>query len=327
MEKQPAPHGGTFEVPKSLDEDIEYPSFDNPEAIKEYYHENGYVVVRGVFSTEACDQARAAFAEEVKPFDGFIYRQATANPERHDLCSHGYMLNSILNVHSLHPKTFGSFREHGTGIVTSKALQQIFRAIEADAATLVQSMYFEGNPATWAHQDTYYLDSEELGRMSGIWIAAEDISPGAGRFYVYPGSHRIDMEKNGGNFDIAFNHEQYKQLVLDVIHKFDLKCRAPALQKGDVLFWGGKTIHGSLQTTTPELSRSSFTAHYIPAKTRFLQFQKRIKELNLSTVNGMQVHTAKDLQNPVNRLIFELETRAPRTFQLVKRLAVKAVTK
>ena len=119
---------------------------------------------------------------------------------------------------------------------------------------------------------------------------------GAGRFYVYPGSHRIDMEKNGGNFDIAFNHEQYKQLVLDVIDKFDLKCRAPALRKGDVLFWSGKTIHGSLETTTPELSRSSFTAHYIPAKTRFLQFQKRIKTLNLSTINGMQVHTAKDLQ-------------------------------
>ena len=48
------------------------------------------------------------------------------------------------------------------------------------------------------------------------------------------------MEKNGGNFDIAFNHEQYKQLVLDVIDKFDLKCRAPALRKGDVLFWSGK---------------------------------------------------------------------------------------
>ena len=327
MVEQPAPHGGTFEVPEGLEEDIAYPSINDPDAIRAYYHEHGYVVVRGVFSPETCEQARAAFAQEVKPFDGFIYRQATANPERHEVCAHGYMLNSILNVHSLHPKTFGSFREHGTDIVTSKALQQIFRAIEADDATLVQSMYFEGNPATWAHQDTYYLDSEELGRMSGIWIAAEDISPGAGRFYVYPGSHRIDMEKNGGNFDIAFNHEQYKQLVLDVIDKFDLKCRAPALRKGDVLFWSGKTIHGSLETTTPELSRSSFTAHYIPAKTRFLQFQKRIKTLNLSTINGMQVHTAKDLQNPINRLVFELETRAPKAFQLAKKLAVKAVTK
>ena len=293
MEKQPAPHGGTFEVPKSLDEDIEYPSFDNPEAIKEYYHENGYVVVRGVFSTEACDQARAAFAEEVKPFDGFIAVRPPPT-RRHDLCSHGYMLNSILNVHSLHPKTFGSFREHGTGIVTS-ALSRFFEQLKPMLRRWSKVCTLR---ATQQRGPTRTLIISILRNRSYVWDldSRRSISPGAGRFYVYPGSHRIDMEKNGGNFDIAFNHEQYKQLVLDVIHKFDLKCRAPALQKGDVLFWGGKTIHGSLQTTTPELSRSSFTAHYIPAETRFLQFQKRIKELNLSTVNGMQVHTAKDLR-------------------------------
>ena len=327
MIEQPAPHGGTFQVPENPTEDISYPSIEDLQAVKEYYHEHGYVVVRNVFSDQTCDHARESFEREVKSYDGFIYRQATANPERHVLSSSGHMLNSILNVHALHPNNFGDFRSSGTAIVTSQKLQNIFRAIESDDAKLVQSMYFEGNPSTWAHQDTYYLDSEELGRMSGIWIAAEDIAPGAGRFYVYPGSHRIDMDKNGGDFDIAFNHDRYKQLVLDIIEKFGLKCRAPALQKGDVLFWSGKTIHGSLETTTPELSRSSFTAHYIPAETRFLQFQKRIKELNLSTVNGMQVHTAKDLQRPLNKVIFELETRAPKVFQFVKKLAVKAVTK
>jgi ectoine hydroxylase-related dioxygenase (phytanoyl-CoA dioxygenase family) len=46
----------------------------------------------------------------------------------------------------------------------------------------------KGNPETWAHQDTYCLDAEELGRMTAAWIALEDSHPGAGRFYVYPGS-------------------------------------------------------------------------------------------------------------------------------------------
>jgi phytanoyl-CoA hydroxylase len=52
--------------------------------------------------------------------------------------------------------------------------------------------------------------------------------------------------------------------VLDLIERFKLECRAPALNKGDVLFWHSKTIHGSLETRQPEHSRSSFTAHWLP---------------------------------------------------------------
>ena len=238
MIEQPAPHGGTFPVAESPEEDLVYPNIDDAKAIHDYYHEHGYVVVRNVFERSVCDQACATFEQQVKSFDGFIYRQASANPEKHQLSPNGLMLNSILNVHALSPEHFPDFRTQGTDIVTSPKLQKIFKAIEGDKAKLVQSMYFDGNPATWAHQDTYYLDSEELGRMSGIWIAMEDIAPGAGRFYIYPGSHRIDMEKNGGDFDIAFNHDRYKELVLDVIAKFQLECRAPCLNKGDVLFDG-----------------------------------------------------------------------------------------
>jgi phytanoyl-CoA hydroxylase len=34
--------------------------------------------------------------------------------------------------------------------------------------------------------------------MTAAWIAVEDIDEGAGRFFIYPGSHRIDLEKNSG---------------------------------------------------------------------------------------------------------------------------------
>ena len=32
-------------------------------------------------------------------------------------------------------------------------------------------MYFEGNSATWEHQDSYYLDDEDTGSMLACWIA------------------------------------------------------------------------------------------------------------------------------------------------------------
>jgi phytanoyl-CoA hydroxylase len=324
----PAPHGGQIEIPTHPDDGTPpYPTLSEPTAVRRYYDEQGYVVVRDLVDHAACDQMRHVFEKEVKPFDGYIYRQATANPERHVLTEHGYMLNSILNLHAVDPRSFPGFRRVGSDLITSPPLQRAVRVLLGEPGKIVQSMYFEGNPATWAHQDTYYLDSEDLGQMVAAWIALEDIAPGAGRFFIYPKSHLVDLALNRGDMSIASNHQGYKKLVIEIIRQHGLECRAPALRKGDVLFWGSKTIHGSMETTQPEHSRSSVTAHYIPASARFMQYQVRIKALNLSTINGMQVHTPKDMANPIQRLVMGVETRFPNAFASLKKAAVRIVTR
>ena len=73
------------------------------EDIKKYYDDNGYVVQRGLIAEKLCDELHQLFIDEVKPFKGYIYRQASANPEKHVITEHGYMLNSILNLQSQIP--------------------------------------------------------------------------------------------------------------------------------------------------------------------------------------------------------------------------------
>ena len=323
-----APHGGEIGIPVEVDDATDpYLALTRPGGVREYYERNGYVVVRNLVPDALCDAAKEAFVREIKPFGGYIYRQASANPEKNELTRHGYVLNSILNIQDLDRGRFPRFREAGLAVITHPNLHEASNALLGEAGTIVQSMYFEGNPVTWAHQDTYYLDSIDLGHMVGAWIAVEDIKPGAGRFYVYPGSHRIDMKRNGGDFDIAFNHERYKRLVLDVVASHGLECRAPALRKGDVFFWSSKTIHGSLVTTQEEHSRASFTSHVIPGSKGFLQFQSREKPLRLQDINGIRVHCPKDQNSAVNRAVMRVETAFPGAFQAVKRAAVKLVTR
>jgi phytanoyl-CoA hydroxylase len=319
--------GRKIEVPVAEEDDYPYFVIGQAADIKRYYSENGYVVVRGLLPQGLCDRAVESFEAEVKPFGGFIYRQASANPERHVFTNEGFMLNTILNVQSLDRRHFAGFRRAGLDLLTHADMQRAILTILGEPGKLVQSMYFDGNPETWPHQDTYYLDAEEIGRMTAAWVAVEDIAPGAGRFFVYPKSHLIDMAKNGGNFDIAFHHDRYKALVRQVIEEQALVCRAPALSKGDVLFWAAKTIHGSLRTTQPTRSRRSFTAHFIPDRSHFLQYQTRVKPLKTETVNGMRVHHPKDLSKVGNRMVFFVETRFPRTFQITKRAAIKLVTR
>ncbi|MCI0600417.1 MAG: phytanoyl-CoA dioxygenase family protein [Beijerinckiaceae bacterium] len=320
------PLGRAIAIPKSAENDFAYFGLADSAGLRSYYDSEGYVVVRGLIDPHACDRAHAAFEREVKPSKSFIYRQATADPERNVFTEYGFMLNAIVNVHCVDPNLFPEFRRLGLEIITSPGLQKILRILFDEPGKLVQSMYFEGNPATWAHQDTYYLDSERIGAMTAAWFAVENIAPGAGRFYVYPKSHFVDMRKNGGDFDIAFNHLRYKELVKRVIEDEGFECRAPALVKGDVLFWNGKTIHGSLGSPDGRFSRRSFTGHYIPDSHRFLQFQSLIKPLKLNSINGMRVHHPKDLASFFNRSVLAAETAFPKPFKLLKRLAIKTVT-
>jgi phytanoyl-CoA hydroxylase len=320
------PLGNTIEIPATAADDFAYFGAADEGSWRSYYEREGYVVIRGLIDPEQCDHAHAEFQREVKPSDSFIYRQTSANPERHVYTRYGFMLNAILNVQSLDPRRFPEFRKAGADLITSNRVQAVLRTLFGEPGKLVQSMYFEGNPATIAHQDTYYLDSEHLGAMTAAWFAVEDIKPGGGRFYVYPRSHLYDVARNTGQYDIAFNHACYKDLVKRAIEDQGFECRAPALSKGDVLFFNAKVIHGSLESPEPQYSRRSFTAHYIPDSHRYLQYQSAIRPLKLKSINGMNVNHPKDLSLFSNRAILAIETTFPKSFQLAKRVVIKAAT-
>jgi phytanoyl-CoA hydroxylase len=327
MYKILSPIGTEIEIPENAAQNST--TFDLIElaGARQYYDENGYVVVRGVVDPVLCDSIRNAFETTVKSYPGYIYRQATANPEKNRINEYGFVMNSLLNLQSLSEVRFAPLKKLTVKAFASTPIKRITREILSEDGKLVQSMYFEGNAETWPHQDTYYLDSERIGTMVACWYALEDIDAGAGRFFVVPGSHRIDMVKNGKNFDVAFNHGQYKELVKKILSEQQLEFRAPFLQKGDVLFWNSKTIHGSLRTTRPQFSRSSLTSHFIPVSHRFLQFQSKIKPLNLREFNGMAFHCPKDMERLSSRVVLGIETTFHKSFQMAKKLAIKALVK
>jgi len=265
---------------------------------------------------------------EIKPFRGFIYRQATAKAETHSLNARGWVMNPILNIQSLHPGRFGRFRDYVTNnVLTAERLSQAFVILLGSGPKIVQSMYFEGNSATWEHQDTYYLDSEIVGEMAAAWIAVEDIAAQAGRFFICPGSHRIKLDDHSLENNIAENHEAYITSVVEKIRLANLTIRAPILEAGDVLFWNALTIHGSLDSQDPDHSRSSITCHAIPQARNLLQLQARVLELKTTEVNGVQVFRPKDLKSAKNRAIFAIESHFPKPFYWLKKQAIVYVMK
>jgi phytanoyl-CoA hydroxylase len=282
-------------IPESPDEDRPYfATLDR--AAAQYLDAEGYVVIRGLVEAATCAAIRESFTDEVKTYGGFLYRQGAAKAERNHFNALGHMTNPVLNLQNLDPARFPRFRSASLDILTSPAIIAALRSVFEEDCRLVQTTYFEGNSTAWAHQDMHYLDSEHPQSMVAAWIALEDIHPGAGRFFVYARSHRIDTSK---------------ALITELIRKHELEMRAPALRAGDVLFWAAKTIHGSLATQGTTRTRQSLTAHYIPKSHRLPQLQSRIKPLRLIEHNGVQVHCPKDRARLRNRMTLFVASRFP----------------
>ena len=318
------PRGLPVEVPESLHEDPS-PRFSvaDTAAARAYYEENGYVIFRDLFTPQTCDEMRRLWDRDIKPYKGYIYRQATARAETHIKNANGWIMNPILNLQSVDPVRFAEFRSTSVRrVLADKQLRTVFTSLLNEAPKVVQSMYFEGNSATWEHQDSYYLDSEVVGEMVAAWIALEDIAPHAGRFFICPGSHRIRLKDHSLYNNIAENHDTYIKSVVEEIRTRKLEIRAPALGKGDVLLWNSLTIHGSLDSQDPRHSRSSITAHAIPLSRKFLQLQTRVLTLRTEDVDGTAIYRPKDLGSTVNRLIFFVETNFPQFFYWLKKRAI-----
>lgn len=319
------PRGLKVAVPQQASEDPSLKhSLADTAAIHSYYAENGYVVVRNLIADEDCAHIRALWEQEVKPSRAFIYRQATAKAEQHVLNHQGWVMNPVLNLQSMDPRKFPHFRAFSTDrILTAAPLARAFEALLGERPKIVQSMYFEGNSATWEHQDSYYLDSEKVGCMAGAWIALEDIAATAGRFFICPQSHRVDLGRQRYQNNIADNHEKYIRSVVQRVEELGLTIRAPRLCRGDVLFWNSWTIHGSLDSQDPRCARSSITCHAIPQSHRFMQLQTRIRRLPKRIINGIEVLCPKDLAKPRNRAVLHLEARHPKVYYGVKRTGVR----
>lgn len=323
------PRGLHVEVPETVEEGptVRFTPDQTPQ-IRQYYDDFGYVVVRGVVSPELCDGIRSLWNTEIKPSRHFIYRQATAKAERHVFNRQGWVMNPILNLQSVDPRRFGAFRRYATEkVLTDPTLASVFRALIDDTPKIVQSMYFEGNSATWEHQDSYYLDSENVGKMAAAWIAVEAIEAEAGRFFICPKSHRLELERHSFQNNIADNHDAYIASVVGKVRELGLEIRAPRLEKGDVLFWNAWTIHGSLDSQHTNRSRSSITCHAIPASDRFLQLQLRVLDVDTDVVNGVAVYRPKDLASGRNRAVLWIESNFPKQFYWLKRAAIRRLAK
>jgi phytanoyl-CoA hydroxylase len=264
---------------------------------QEYYETHGYCVFRNLIPKEMIDGLVQRYKDDIVPSKYPFFRQNTDAYEPNRLTEHGYVKQSFLDIHDY--SEFPDFSQCARDIYTSDAIKQALKDTTGfDSFNLMQTMLFDANTETRPHQDWWYLDSVPNGHLLACWIALEDIDERAGRFFVIPKSFNVDLHSDTPDL----RHSEWMERMTRYFNAHQEEVHAPALKKGDVLFWNSRTIHGSLKTQNPSFSRKSLTAHYLPSHMAFGNLFVRKDFLSYKTYNGMKFYRNQPDYSPINNL-------------------------
>lgn len=236
-------------------------NLEDQSQIKQYYEENGYVVIKSAIQEKNIQNFINAY-EEIKHNPFFVYySQSRHVGTRPELNEHGYIQESMQNASRL-----AFFKKFSQGIQNCIYHPNIAAALQVITGEAIhvswQNMFFDQSTGTVEHQDSWYLDTEPAGNLVGVWVALEDISPECGPFFVVPQSHKIGLLDRK---DYP-NHNDFVDIVKKKMSELGNNKKAMTIDKGDIIIWHPYLIHGALNCQNSNLSRKSFTSHYYPLK-------------------------------------------------------------
>lgn len=122
-------------------------------------------------------------------------------------------------------------------------------------------MYFKppGARGQALHQDQYYLKAQP-GTCLAAWMALERCDAANGCLQVVPGSHDLPVLCVTAA-DASRSFTEVTVPVPDSMTVVDVD-----MDPGDVLFFNGQVIHGSLPNTTTDRFRRALIGHYVLAE-------------------------------------------------------------
>jgi phytanoyl-CoA hydroxylase len=282
---------------------------------KEYFETNGYIVFSQLVPAERIDTLLTLYQRDIVPSCHPFFRQNTNRYEPNQLNEFGFVKQAFLDIHDY--QTTPEFSSCAKEIFCSTEIHQALREITGSSAChLMQTMMFDANTETPPHQDWWYLDSVPNGHLLAAWIALEDIDERAGRFYVLPKTTKIDLHSDTPDLP----HSQWLQRIHEYVNVNCDHILAPALKKGDVLFWNSRTIHGALPTTDAQFSRKSLTAHYLPCEYDFGNLFVCKKHIQYQEYQGIKYYRNQPDYSLMNHLKFRVKTAVYDSPALLKML-------
>jgi ectoine hydroxylase-related dioxygenase (phytanoyl-CoA dioxygenase family) len=217
------------------------------QAQEQFYQTNGYVVIPGLYSQDevayllnhymtlrqAGSHPRDDTGVDIGSDDPIKRYPRMIQPNHWDEVSRRWMLDERLKI----------------------CLTELLGNEPYAAQTMV---YFKppGSRGQALHQDNYYLRVHP-GTCMAAWLALDRCDEANGCMQVVPGSQSWDILcTEDADTRISFTS-------VTVPLPPGQEVRPVVMEAGDVLFFNGSIVHGSMPNTTTDRFRRSLVAHYV----------------------------------------------------------------
>ena len=211
------------------------------------YRDEGYTIVRQLFSPEEVaffrEHYMAMRAEGPKPGDYGAHTYVGDDPL--------YKFPRLINMHH--------WDEHTMRWLLDERFKSVLMTLTGREPYAAQTMlYFKPPKARGQalHQDNWYLRAAP-GTCIGSWLALDDCDEANGCLQIVPGSNKwpllcsveADSAQSFTNNTVALPPDTP---VLPMI-----------MRAGDVLFFHGAVVHGSMPNVTADRFRRALIGHYL----------------------------------------------------------------
>ena len=210
------------------------------------YDEQGYLLVSDLFS-----KAEVSFFKS--HFEEMRLRENTVGKDQGQFEGTDPLY--------IYPRIMQPHRRDGVSLrwLIDARLNEVMTAVLRREPYAVQTMFYFKPPGARGqalHQDQYYLRVQP-GTCMAAWMAVDDCDEDNGCLRVVPGSHAWPL--------LCTVEADTKQSFTDVTVPLPEGVEAvPVRMKaGDVLFFNGQIVHGSLPNKTTARFRRALIGHYI----------------------------------------------------------------
>lgn len=230
------------------------------------YVEQGFVVARGLFSlnetAELLDHYMALRGSEGRELD----YTGEAHKDEFPRMLHMHRWDDVSLEWLLSDRIAGWLRELA-GTEELYAIQTM--VYYKDAGRRGQAL----------HQDQLFVRAQP-GTSIAAWMALERADEANGCLRVAPGSHKLAVLCEA-EVDVSQSFVNVGSQVPD-----DLETASVVMEPGDVLFFHGNLIHGSLPNTTADRSRVALIGHYVTGDaTRIADFYHPVLKMDGTPVD------------------------------------------
>ena len=215
----------------------------------EQFHNDGFLVVRGLFSPDETSKLREHFMaiHAAGPIEDSFHPMPLEETGG-DILKH---YPRIMQPHR--------WDELSRQMLLNAHVGSILRDLLGETPLAAQSMlYFKppGARGQALHQDNFYLHVKP-GTCLASWLALDDADEENGTLFAVPGSDKIGVLcPHPADMTKSFTTEEVDIPAGSQPVRIDLKA-------GDVLFFNGSVIHGSYPNVSRDRFRRAFICHYV----------------------------------------------------------------